>query len=285
MNNINGKTNLKRILIAPTSFYDNYSFIYSNIVSMCQNNIVVIRPHPDTMEMANPFGELFKIFIKCLDEGCAENLIIIPPNNNFLTMNLFTCDIAIFDQSSVAYEYLLVDKPGLISSLKLEVNVTKDIRNALAQIDQSTDYDIGKIEFILRGPLHLREKRKFMRDYVFGGTCWIENFTNLVNHDMMGVDLNNVAHVELPENINYEVDNNFYNNLRPEIKKECNYDVESKQFYCEAEGGNVSININLNVENCDKKIINNLIDLINNLEKQSDSDSYDADSDSTKSIW
>lgn len=220
---LNGETKLKKILIAPTSFFDNYTFILNNIIKLCKKNIVVIRPHPDTMEMANPSSELLKIFMKCMDMGCSKNLIIIPPNNNFLTMNLFTCDIAIFDQSSVVYEYLLFDKPGLLASLKLEESVTPDIRCAFSQIDPSTNYNIEKLYYIMRDPLHLKERRKKMREYVFGGDNWMENFTNLVKNDMENMTIMDpvyddiIEHAKMVDDINFDehdINHKFYKELR-----------------------------------------------------------------------
>lgn len=261
--NINSKTNLKRILIAPTSFYDNYSFILNNITRLCRENVVIIRPHPDTMEMANPFGELFKIFTKCVDDGCAENLIIIPPNNNFLTMNLFTCDMGIFDQSSVAYEYLLMDKPGLITSLKLEESATPDIRNTFSQIDPSVLYNIDKLYFILRDPLHLKEKRKKMKEYVFGSNNdnWINNFMNLVNEDLKDVSIKVIDINDIPSSINYDhVDNTFYYDLD---NKNIDIIPEEKNITINEDSRNINININISMEDYDSVWLNNLIKLVN----------------------
>lgn len=190
INSIGDKPNRPKILIAPTSFYDNYELIIKNIVKLCKIYTVIIRPHPITHEMANPASVLLKIFNLCIETKCADNLIIIPPGHYFYTMNLFTCDMAIFDQSSVAYEYLLENKPGIIIANKLAEDI-KDTKCSIidAFVHSSSLAECKKplFEYVLRDPKHLKEKRENMITYTFGSgnnSEWMGNFINIIKKDL-----------------------------------------------------------------------------------------------------
>ena len=118
-----------RILIVPTSYYT--EMIEENIVnfiklvsSLCQTNKVVIRPHPIEHSIAFDNSVLFRLFEDSINNKYCYNLVIIPPHFNVHTPSLFDkCDLLIFDKSSLGYEYLIHDKPG-ISIGKLKWNKT-----------------------------------------------------------------------------------------------------------------------------------------------------------------
>ena len=185
MNKIN-KTNNKRILICPTSYYDNYNTIINIIVKLCQNYDVVIRPHPITEEMAKPNSVLLKIFNLCIEQKCAQNLIIIPPQNIAFTMNLFNCDLAIFDQSSVAYEYLLVDKPGIIIADKLDME-TISIKDGLYYCNNIEELNQELIEKVIQDPLEFKQKRNNLKNLVFAKCDNINDNINDNSNDNINV--------------------------------------------------------------------------------------------------
>lgn len=174
-----------RILIVPTSYYT--EMIEENIVnfiklvsSLCQTNKVVIRPHPIEHSIAFDNSVLFRLFEDSINNKYCYNLVIIPPHFNIHTPSLFDkCDLLLFDKSSLGYEYLIHDKPGIsIGKLKWNKPTVPSIIDGFPHFDNISDITPNIVEEVINDGQEYQTSRRNLRNYVFKYLKeeWMSNF-------------------------------------------------------------------------------------------------------------
>lgn len=182
---INYNTNcpLKKILYIPTSSYDELYAFYNIVDILCKKYMIIIRPHPQITHYHHKEHILSKIYYKCVDNQCDKNLLIISPKFNIFTPNLFyDADLLIMDKSSLAYEYLLFDKPGITIGTYDFENPKPElyIKDAFLNITNISLLTPDIIEHVISDPPEYSVMRKKVRDEVFCDTNenWIDNVKN-----------------------------------------------------------------------------------------------------------
>jgi len=179
-----------KILIIPTMFYtvmeiDSINLFINLIANLCKLNKVVIRPHPDEHSLSFNDSVLFKLFEDSINKNYYKNLVIIPPHYNIHTPDLFNqCDIAIFDKSSLGYEFLLCDKPGIsIGKYLWEKPKILTLIDGFPHYDNINDITHEIIEMVIetyKTDLKRQELKKYVFD--FFENEWISNFKDLLNN-------------------------------------------------------------------------------------------------------
>lgn len=174
-----------RILIVPTSYYtemieENIANFINLVASLCESNKVVIRPHPIEHSIAFQNSVLFRLFEDSIKNKYCYNLVIIPPHFNVHTPDLFNkCDLMIFDKSSIGYEYLLYNKPGIsIGKYKWEKPSVSCLIDGFPHFDNLSDITHDTINQVIKDSENFKQLRNNLRNYVFKyfKDEWIDNF-------------------------------------------------------------------------------------------------------------
>jgi len=175
----------KKILFLSTTL-DNKLDIFCNIiVRICSKYIVMIRSHPSMIGDCKYDKIIQKTINECIKYECAHRLIIIPPTFPVFTPNLlYDCDLLIMDKSSMGYEYLLFNKPGIIigNDFYTDLNPTLYLADAFPIIHIIDDLTHNFIDYVISDPDEYKNKRNLVRDNVFIDTT--ENWINYVQSDL-----------------------------------------------------------------------------------------------------
>lgn len=179
----------KKILIIPSCW--SYSEINNSqlepflklVQDLCHHHKVVIRPHPMSQSISYDDSVLFKLFEHSIEHNYCYNLVIIPPHFNIHTPDLFQdCDLAIFDKSSLGYEFLLADKPGIsVGIYQWTIPSIQFLVNGFPHFDSLADITLNRVTEIMQNGY--QEQRIKLKQYVFSyiGEEWIDNFKQLLD--------------------------------------------------------------------------------------------------------